>query len=32
MVSMLEQFCAAWLVNGGDLPGRRLSDDEAIDT
>jgi AcrR family transcriptional regulator len=32
MVSMLEQFCAAWLLGGGDPPGRPLSDDEAIDT
>jgi AcrR family transcriptional regulator len=32
MVSLLEQFCAAWLVHGGDPPGRRLDDDEAIET
>jgi len=32
MVSLLEQFCTAWLVHGGDPPGRPLDDDEAIDT
>lgn len=32
MVSLLEQFCTTWLVNGGDQPGRQLDDDEAIDT
>ena len=32
MVSLLEQFCTTWLVNGGDRPGRQLDDDEAIDT
>ena len=32
MVGLLEQFCTAWLVNGGDPPGRELDDDEAIDT
>jgi AcrR family transcriptional regulator len=32
MVSLLEQFCTAWQVNGGDPPGRRLTDGEAIDT
>jgi AcrR family transcriptional regulator len=31
-VSLLEQFCTTWLINGGDPPGRQLDDDEAIDT
>lgn len=32
MVSLLEQFCAVWLVRGGDPIGRQLDDDEAITT
>lgn len=32
LVSMLEQFCTVWLLQGGEPIGRQLSDDEAIDT
>ena len=32
MVGLLEQFCTTWLVDGGEPEGRRLDDDEAIDT
>jgi AcrR family transcriptional regulator len=32
MVSLLEQFCTNWILRGGEPAGRRISDDEAIDT